>query len=121
MLAWRVEGHAAWEQKWLLAWLEPRQQQAYAETLGGEVSGTEHPRIMRANEECLSMAAVLAMLDELDAELAAGNIQGVRAAMMAAPSGFQPSSDIVDWYWRTRQVVGEPSLRLIDSPPKTES
>ena len=89
--------------------------------IGGEVSGTEHPRIMRANEECLSMAAVLAMLDELDAELATGNIQGVRAVMMAAPSGFQPSSDIVDWYWSTQQVVGEPSLRLIDSPPKTES
>lgn len=65
--------------------------------IGDNVSGTEHPMIMRASEEYLSwdqLCAVLRRLLELAEHCECADI---RQVLQDTVCGYQPQSEIVDW------------------------
>jgi FlaA1/EpsC-like NDP-sugar epimerase len=70
----------------------------YEELLIGEdVIGTDHPKIMRAQEEVLPRQRLMELLDGLEVALAHGRSEEARRLLEQAVNGFKPSSPIVDW------------------------
>lgn len=65
--------------------------------IGADVIGTEHPKIMRAHEEDLPSAQLLALLDGLEAAWQRNDSAEARRLLQQAVSGFRPSSSNVDW------------------------
>ncbi|MEP4546001.1 MAG: nucleoside-diphosphate sugar epimerase/dehydratase [Saccharospirillum sp.] len=69
----------------------------YEELLIGEaVSGTDHPKIMRANEELLPEATLHAYLESLIAAEQGQDALVARGILEKAVAGFKPSSPMVD-------------------------
>lgn len=70
----------------------------YEELLIGEdVVGTEHPKIMRAQEEMLDSAKLMDLLQAMEQALIQGSSEEARALLQQAVSGFTPTSPMVDW------------------------
>lgn len=65
--------------------------------IGGEVSPTSHPMIMRANEELLAWDALKAALSELLAAVDVDDYDRVRQLLRSTVSGYSPEGEIVDW------------------------
>ena len=64
--------------------------------IGDDIIATEHPKIMRANEDHLSGDEVEQLLVRLEQCLKAGDSEGLRGILLQAVSGFEPSSVNVD-------------------------
>ncbi|MBF7730488.1 polysaccharide biosynthesis protein [Pseudomonas sp. N040] len=80
----------------------------YEELLIGEnVSPTEHPMIMRANEDHLPWATLRTTLDELLAAVERDDYPQVRQLLRDTVSGYTPDGEIVDWIYR-RQAGRDP-------------
>lgn len=72
----------------------------YEELLIGEsVTGTEHPKIMRAEEETLSWGVLEGLLNKLDLACMQGDLKEVRSLLMQAVDGFEPKEEVVDLLW----------------------
>ena len=72
----------------------------YEELLIGEfVTGTEHPKIMRAEEETLSWEVLQPMLNRLDKACQKIDLQEIRAVLMEAVDGFEPKEEASDPLW----------------------
>lgn len=70
----------------------------YEELLIGEgVEGTDHPKIMRANEEVLDHETLSNNLAALVAAEKHQDMEQARRVLKQAVSGFEPSSPLVDW------------------------
>ncbi|WP_035801182.1 nucleoside-diphosphate sugar epimerase/dehydratase [Dasania marina] len=67
--------------------------------IGDNPQGTEHPRIMKAQELSLSWPEVELILDQLDHGCHAFDCEKVRAILKAAPLGFAPNNAIDDLVW----------------------
>ncbi len=81
----------------------------YEELLIGEnVSGTEHPKIMRANEELLSHAMFETFLKNMHIALASADTDQIRKVLIEQVTGFTPMSDNVDW------LLNESSLKIVN-------
>jgi len=65
--------------------------------IGDEVIGTEHPKIMRAQEERLDSSELAEILRDLEVAAVDGSCTQGRLLLQRAVSGFSPSSPIVDW------------------------
>lgn len=65
--------------------------------IGDNVSPTDHPMIMRANEEHLSWEALKVVLDELFAAVECDDYDRVRQLLRETVSGYSPEGEIVDW------------------------
>lgn len=80
----------------------------YEELLIGEdVKPTEHPMIMRAEEDMLPWDELKRRLDRLLAAVKADDYQGVRTLLRETVHGYVPEGEIVDWIHlknRDRQV-----------------
>jgi len=72
--------------------------------IGDNVSPTEHPMIMRANEEHLSWEAFKAVLSELLAAVACDDYDRVRQLLRETVSGYKPEGEIVDWIHMKRRL-----------------
>ncbi|OHC19782.1 MAG: hypothetical protein A3J71_07760, partial [Pseudomonadales bacterium RIFCSPHIGHO2_02_FULL_60_43] len=72
--------------------------------IGDNVSPTEHPMIMRANEEHLSWEAFKAVLGELLAAVACDDYDRVRQLLRETVSGYKPEGEIVDWIHLKRRL-----------------
>lgn len=70
--------------------------------IGDNVSPTEHPMIMRANEEFLSWTKLGESLQALFAALEVDNYVQVRELLCTLVSGYTPDSEIVDWAYQQR-------------------
>jgi FlaA1/EpsC-like NDP-sugar epimerase len=69
----------------------------YEELLVGDnVVGTDHAKIMRANEECLDADTLNGYLSEMHAAIAALDHSKVRDILEKAIKGYQPHDIIVD-------------------------
>lgn len=69
----------------------------YEELLvGGNVIGTEHPRIMMANEEKLSHDELSSLIEELVVACNHYDHSGIKKLLQLAVSGYQPHEAIVD-------------------------
>lgn len=70
----------------------------YEELLIGEdVEGTEHPKIMRANEEIVDHETLYGYLHDLQVAELRQDMDRARHILRAAVRGFEPSSELVDW------------------------
>ncbi len=64
--------------------------------IGDKVSGTEHQKIMRAEENIVSWPELSAILSDLDAANRQGHCQQVRSILMDKIEGFEPQCDVED-------------------------
>jgi len=72
----------------------------YEELLIGEsVTGTEHPKIMRAEEETLSWEELESLLNRLELACKQIDLNEIRTLLMKAVDGFEPKSEVSDPHW----------------------
>jgi len=82
----------------------------YEELLIGEsVTGTEHPKIMRAEEETLSWVSLENLLDRLETACQSIDLQEIRAVLMEAVDGFEPKEEASDPLWEVYYANGKDS------------
>lgn len=67
--------------------------------IGGNVSGTEHPLIMRAEEFELTWCALQEKLVLLDKAFHDFDCEAVRKILLDVVDGYLPSGDICDYVW----------------------
>jgi len=72
--------------------------------IGDNVVGTDHPKIMRANESCLPTEQLMALFGQLEAALEERSPLKVRELMMQLVPEFNPSSECVDWLHLTSEA-----------------
>lgn len=71
--------------------------------IGHDAQGTEHPRIMMAQERWLSWEQLRPMLKSLDEACHHFDYQQVRDILMRAPAAFEPTDGICDLVWLAKQ------------------
>ena len=71
--------------------------------IGDNVSSTEHPQIMRAEEDSLSLGEVEQYLRELDEAEKTGNVSALRDILKQAVSGFTPEKEIADIVYKQQK------------------
>ena len=67
--------------------------------IGESVTGTEHPKIMRAEEEALSWAELEVLLGRLQVACKRLDLHQIREALMSAVVGFEPKELATDPLW----------------------
>lgn len=72
--------------------------------IGDNVSPTEHPMIMRANEEHLPWEAFKKVLSELLMAVECDDYDRVRQLLRETVSGYKPEGEIVDWIHQKRRI-----------------
>jgi FlaA1/EpsC-like NDP-sugar epimerase len=73
--------------------------------IGGTVTGTEHPMIMRAVEHSLPWASVQLLLNELLDALSRFDCAAARELLMQAVVEYRPAQDIQDHVWQRKQMA----------------
>ena len=71
--------------------------------IGDNVSGTEHPLIMRAQEAEIAWPFLEIMLKQLDEACTRADQVAIRAQLRKIVPEFTPSSDVDDHFWKTRK------------------
>ncbi len=64
--------------------------------IGDNPQPTPHPRIMKAQEDCLSWDDYRTYLDSLDAALSVNDVASIKALLQTTVSGYVPAQSIVD-------------------------
>lgn len=85
--------------------------------IGESVTGTEHPKIMRAEEDYLPWETLEPMLKELQAACSSMDLEGIRHILMRAVDGFEPDSLADDPLWLDQAVSSRSGAVL----PRTAS
>jgi len=83
--------------------------------IGDDVLPTEHPMIMRANEDHMPWEVLKALLDQLIEAVKADDYPQVRVLLQQLVSGYSPDAEIVDWIYRQRGVA-LPTYRRAEAP-----
>jgi FlaA1/EpsC-like NDP-sugar epimerase len=71
--------------------------------IGDAVTGTEHPKIMRAEEDFLSWGVFSAEIAALRSEMDARDFQALRDHLLRLVKGYVPHTTIEDWIWHQNQ------------------
>jgi len=82
--------------------------------IGDNVSGTDHPLIMRAQEAEIAWPFLEIMLKHLDEACARGDQAAIRTQLRKIVPEFTPSSEIDDHFWKTRRE--DEASTSIDKP-----
>ena len=91
----------------------------YEELLIGEsVTGTEHPKIMRAKEETLSWDELEVLLSKLDLACKQIDLVEIRKLLMQAVAGFEPKDEVSDPQWEEREGGEQQALRSSEESQK---
>jgi FlaA1/EpsC-like NDP-sugar epimerase len=69
--------------------------------IGDDPQGTDHPRIMRAQELSLSWPEVEEVINKLDEACHDFNCENVRTILQQTPLGFTPNNGIDDLVWNS--------------------
>ncbi len=77
--------------------------------IGDNPKPTQHPRIMKAQEQFLSWPQLQDKLNALSIAVGANDVPVIRALLKQLVSGYQPSGEVVDWVHlaNLREVVNE--------------
>lgn len=70
--------------------------------IGDDVTGTEHERIMTANEAYLSWEELELILSKLDMACHEFNHEMIREILLKSPTGFNPTDGICDLVWKVK-------------------
>lgn len=65
--------------------------------IGDNPKPTQHPRIMKAHEDFWEWGRLGPVLQSLDEALSLNDVHRIRQFLSELVSGYQPSSDVVDW------------------------
>lgn len=76
--------------------------------IGNNVEGTDHPRIMTANEKYLLWDEMASIINKLQTCCSKNDIQGIRNILLEAPADYSPSAEIEDFLWK------EPNESLLE-------
>jgi FlaA1/EpsC-like NDP-sugar epimerase len=68
--------------------------------IGGNVLGTEHPKIMRAVEVMLPISILESRLHAIDAAIKAADVELLRSLLVECVEGYQPNESVADHVWR---------------------
>lgn len=79
--------------------------------IGSTMTGTEHPRILRSDEPCLSSAELRRELDLLKSAIAIRDVDTIQAVLMRTVEGYRPDTD-------ARAIENAPSSTWV-SPSRT--
>ena len=85
--------------------------------IGANVSGTEHPLIMRADEDYVPISVLLKLLSELMDTSLALDYDRARAILLSAVKEYSPSNGIDDLVWLRKHKAKE-SDTIVDFPTK---
>ncbi len=86
--------------------------------IGSNVTGTEHPRIMRADEDFLPMDVLSSHLQNISQASKVLDFDKAREILLSAVKEYVPANDIDDLVWTRKRASGDsvPSDRIIDFP-----
>jgi FlaA1/EpsC-like NDP-sugar epimerase len=89
--------------------------------IGSNVSGTRHPRIMRATEEYLDYEHLLPLLEDLRSSSLKLDRDRVRDVLLHSVSGYSPTNGIDDLVWIgvKRLRAREASDNVVDLKPQS--
>ena len=91
--------------------------------IGSNVSGTEHPRIMRADEDFLSMDELVECLNGLEAASQCLDYTKAREILLHSVNEYSPENGIDDLVWLMKTGSDSSSRsrsdRVVDFPKKT--
>jgi FlaA1/EpsC-like NDP-sugar epimerase len=88
--------------------------------IGTNVSGTEHPRILRADEDCLTMEELIQCLDALEDASRRLDYDTAREILLRSVQEYNPENGIDDLVWlkKTGTQLAPSSDRIVDFPKK---
>ncbi len=88
--------------------------------IGTDVSGTQHPRIMRASEDYLDPDSLNHLMDELKAASRALDRDRARQILLDTVHGYEPSNGIDDLVWVSQRATAEDddADKVVDFPSK---
>lgn len=86
--------------------------------IGSNVAGTEHPRIMRADEDFLPISALREILDELKFASNELDYDRARNLLLRGVKEYQPENGIDDLLWlqKNGEVTSTSDDRIVDFP-----
>jgi FlaA1/EpsC-like NDP-sugar epimerase len=89
--------------------------------IGDNVSGTHHPRIMRANEEYIEYDSLTPLLEELRLSLQQLDRDRVRDVLLRSVSGYTPTNGIDDLVWveEKKQRARSPAEKVVSLPQRS--
>lgn len=79
--------------------------------IGDDVTGTDHERIMTANEIYLPWSELDLILNRLDNACHEFNHEAIREILLSAPTGFAPTDGICDLVWQQKQLTKPTDLK----------
>ncbi|QYK00267.1 polysaccharide biosynthesis protein [Shewanella psychrotolerans] len=82
--------------------------------IGDDVTGTEHERIMTANELCLSWADLEPILSRLDMACHNFDHEGIRDLLINTPTGFSPTDGICDLVWQAKAISQDKTSKVVN-------
>ncbi len=74
--------------------------------IGTNVSGTEHPMIMRAMEDFLPWDDISRFAQQLEVAAANADCDRVRALLLESVGGYKPENGVDDLLWQARRAAG---------------
>lgn len=81
--------------------------------IGTNVTGTEHPLIMRAQEAAIEWPFLKIMLNQLDDACERCDHEAIRTQLLKMINGYHPSSEIVDFVWQEKMTKNFPKEEQI--------
>jgi FlaA1/EpsC-like NDP-sugar epimerase len=80
--------------------------------IGNNVTGTEHPMILRAIEESLEWPQIHEILQQLIIAMGQFDVREARDILMRGVREYRPSGDIADLVWRWREAHRTPEGKV---------
>jgi len=81
--------------------------------IGTNVTGTEHPMIMRAMEHSLPWHQVQQVLDEMSLALSRFDCDRARQLLMQTVAEYKPTGDIQDLVWRRKATLAHAEVKNV--------
>ncbi|HDY7725099.1 TPA: polysaccharide biosynthesis protein [Vibrio vulnificus] len=82
--------------------------------IGDNVEGTDHERIMTANEQFLPLEEFNQILDNLDKACHEFDHETIRQILLETPTGFNPTDGIGDLVWNAKRKLNASKNKVID-------
>ena len=87
--------------------------------IGNNVMGTDHPSIMRAEEDFLGWDELERLLDRLWNACRRLDCEQARDLLLAGVKGYTPTSEVVDLVWRQRNAAYPEPATVTALKPKS--
>ncbi|HAT8543396.1 polysaccharide biosynthesis protein [Vibrio vulnificus] len=82
--------------------------------IGDNVEGTEHERIMTANEQFLPLEEFNQILDNLDKACHEFDHETIRQILLETPTGFNPTDGIGDLVWNAKRKLNASKDKVVE-------